>query len=68
LESLIRAAADKRGQSYAEIESEWKDKVPMGRFARPEETAGLIEFLLSEKANYITGQNIAVDGGRTGCL
>ncbi len=68
LESLIRANADNAGQSYAEVESAWKEKVPMRRFAQPEETAQLIEFLMSEKANYITGQSIAVDGGRTGCL
>ncbi len=68
LESLIRANADSSGKSYAEVESAWKDKVPMRRFAQPEETAQLIEFLMSEKANYITGQSIAVDGGRTGCL
>ncbi len=68
LESLIRAAADNFGKSYAEVESEWKDKVPMKRFAKPEETAQLIDFLVSEKANYITGQNIGIDGGRMGCL
>ena len=68
LESLIRANADKLGKSFAEVESAWKDKVPMRRFAKPEETAGLIAFLMSEGADYITGQNIAVDGGRLGCL
>lgn len=68
LENLIRAKADQTGQSFAEVESAWKDLVPMKRFAQPQETAALIGFLCSEGAQYITGQNIAVDGGRLGCL
>jgi len=68
LESLIRAKADQLGKSFAEMESAWKDMVPMKRFAKPEETASLISFLCSENADYITGQNFAVDGGRLGCL
>lgn len=68
LESLIKAKADQEGKSFAEVESQWKSLVPMKRFAQPEETAGVIGFLCSDKANYVTGQSIAVDGGRLGCL
>lgn len=68
LESLIEAKAKSQNQTYAEVEKSWKDLVPMKRFARPEETAHLIGFLASKKADYISGQNIAVDGGRLGCL
>ena len=39
------------------------DRVPMGRFGQPEEVAGLVGFLASDAATYITGQAIAVDGG-----
>jgi 3-oxoacyl-[acyl-carrier protein] reductase len=37
--------------------------VPMKRGSKPEEIAGIVAFLASERANYITGQVICVDGG-----
>ncbi len=37
----------------------------MGRMGNPDEIAPTVSFLLSNKAKYITGQNIAVDGGWT---
>ncbi|MGB0577825.1 MAG: SDR family NAD(P)-dependent oxidoreductase [Alphaproteobacteria bacterium] len=40
-------------------------KSPMGRIGTPEDVAGLIAFLLSEEAAFITGQTIHVDGGLT---
>jgi len=41
----------------------WSAEVPMGRLARPEEFAALVTFLASERASYINGATIAVDGG-----
>ncbi len=39
------------------------DQIPLGRAGMPEDVAGVVGFLVSEKANYITGQVIQVDGG-----
>ena len=38
-------------------------RVPMGRLGTPEDIAGLVAFLCSDEASYITGQVIRVDGG-----
>ena len=43
----------------------YEAKTPLGRMAKPEDLTGLIAFLCSDDARYITGQNIAVDGGFT---
>ena len=42
---------------------EWGMKVALGRAGRPEEVGDLIAFLLSERAGYLTGATINVDGG-----
>ena len=39
------------------------DKTPMGRFGEADEVCGAIHFLLSDAANFITGQIIHIDGG-----
>jgi 3-oxoacyl-[acyl-carrier protein] reductase len=38
-------------------------QIPLGRAGRPEEVAGLVEFLCSDTAGYITRQVISVNGG-----
>ncbi len=38
-------------------------EVPLGRFGQPEEVAGIVAFLVSERASYITGASIDVAGG-----
>jgi NAD(P)-dependent dehydrogenase (short-subunit alcohol dehydrogenase family) len=50
--------------SYPELQDNI-DKIPLGRYGSVEEIANIVEFLISEKSAYITGQNIRVDGGLT---
>jgi NAD(P)-dependent dehydrogenase (short-subunit alcohol dehydrogenase family) len=52
------------GQNSTFVEN-YNAKVPMKRMGTPDDIAPLVCFLLSSKAKYITGQNIAVDGGWT---
>jgi NAD(P)-dependent dehydrogenase (short-subunit alcohol dehydrogenase family) len=44
---------------------QYESKVPMKRMGTPQDIAPAVSFLLSDEARYITGQNIAVDGGWT---
>ncbi len=44
-------------------EKEWKKFIPLQRFGEAEEVAGLVRFLVSDEAAYITGQTIGVNGG-----
>lgn len=41
------------------------DRIPLRRLARPEDVANAVLFLVSTEADYITGQEIIVDGGTT---
>jgi NAD(P)-dependent dehydrogenase (short-subunit alcohol dehydrogenase family) len=41
------------------------ERIPMGRIASPEDIAGAAAFLASPAADFITGQNLVIDGGRT---
>lgn len=53
------------GISHEEILAEMSKDVPMNRLAGPEEISALVLFLASQKASYITGTTIQVDGGST---
>jgi NAD(P)-dependent dehydrogenase (short-subunit alcohol dehydrogenase family) len=42
-----------------------RDRIPMGRYGTTDEVSELIALLASDRAAYITGQNIRIDGGIT---
>ena len=46
-----------------EIRQEIMDNSALGRLGTPEDVAGVVSFLASEKSEFITGQVISVDGG-----
>ncbi|MDQ6771109.1 MAG: SDR family oxidoreductase [Gemmatimonadota bacterium] len=63
VQELARATAGNGGSSNSDIVSKWEKEIPMGRLGEPREFAALAAFLASERASYITGSSIAVDGG-----
>ncbi len=67
LEERAAARAGEDGDP-AEAFRAWERRIPMGRLGEPRELAALVAFLASERASYITGQSIAVDGGRVRSL
>jgi 3-oxoacyl-[acyl-carrier protein] reductase len=63
VEELATATASKEGLTQRDIVSRFENQIPMRRLGEPPEFAALAAFLASERASYITGQSIAVDGG-----
>lgn len=60
---LAESRAKEANKSIDEVLSGMEKDVPMGRIGRPNELADLVVFLSSERASYITGTTIQVDGG-----
>jgi 3-oxoacyl-[acyl-carrier protein] reductase len=63
LKELSERRALASGQSEEEIERTWIEQIPLQRLGRPEELADAIVWLASERASFVTGQTILVDGG-----
>jgi 3-oxoacyl-[acyl-carrier protein] reductase len=63
LNELADTLARNSGAPREQIFKNWSAQVPLGRLARPEEFAAMVTFLASERASYINGATIGVDGG-----
>jgi len=68
LRKLIESRARAGRSSDEAIAEQMRASVPLGRFAEPQEIAAVIAFLASPAAAYVSGQSIAVDGGRTSTI
>ena len=63
VEQLAKSVAEKDAVSEEIAKQRWESQIPMKRLGRPEEFAAMAAFLVSERASYITGTSIPVDGG-----
>jgi len=65
---VAAARAQREERKVEDVIKEIEREVPLGRLARPEEIGELVAYLASDKASYITGSLILIDGGRTLCI
>ena len=63
MKELFKTQMRETGKSEQEVTNFWLENIPLGRLGHPEDLANLVVFLASEKASYITGTVIQVDGG-----
>ena len=60
--TIVETALGKKAWA-GELGERAKLQIPVGRFAQPEEIAGLVLYLVSDAAKMITGENVVIDGG-----
>lgn len=60
---LAATLAEREGVQASDIRARWESEIPIRRLGDPKEFAAMAAFLVSERASYITGSSIAVDGG-----
>ena len=65
LQRVIRDRAARGGISEEDVRRQMAESIPAGRLGTADDFGGLCAFLASDRAAYITGQNICVDGGLT---
>jgi len=63
MEEGIAAESRRSGVATAELLAKGTERIPLGRYAKPEEIANLAVFLASSQASYITGAIVPMDGG-----
>jgi 3-oxoacyl-[acyl-carrier protein] reductase len=63
LDGLASSISARTGSKPEEVFAHWERKIPAGRLGTPKEFAAVVAFLASERASYVKGVSIAVDGG-----
>ena len=61
--AMTRQTADRLGVPFEDFKQFGADQTPLGRVGEPEDVAGVIAFLCSEDASYVSGQVIYIRGG-----
>jgi 3-oxoacyl-[acyl-carrier protein] reductase len=63
LDGLASTVSARAGSKPEEVFAGWEREIPAGRLGTPQEFAAVVAFLASERASYVNGTSIAVDGG-----
>ncbi|MEJ2009596.1 MAG: SDR family oxidoreductase [Acidobacteriota bacterium] len=63
LDELSARLAKAEGIDPKQVQERWAKQTPLGRLGQPEEFANMVVFLASERASYVTGISVAIDGG-----
>jgi 3-oxoacyl-[acyl-carrier protein] reductase len=64
MDELVTQTMTQRGISREDATAIWVEEVPLARMAEPREFGDVLAMLVSERSSYVTGQAIAVDGGK----
>ena len=65
LKDFLKTRAESENRDYAELSKQTTKRVPMKRLGKPEEIGDMVAFLASDRAGYLTGAAISVDGGQS---
>ncbi len=68
LDELSEHLSKTQTRSQADVVADWVTTIPAGRLGRSEELAAVVTFLCSERASYVTGVTIQIDGGQVSSL
>jgi 3-oxoacyl-[acyl-carrier protein] reductase len=63
LDNLAAAVSKRTGAQPGAVFADWTRQIPAGRIGTPQEFAAVVTFLASDRASYVNGASIAVDGG-----
>ena len=65
VKQLAQSIAESKRIEVEDVFNNWKQEIPVKRLAEPDEIAAVIAFLASERASFINGATIQIDGGQT---
>lgn len=63
LDQLDAAAAERSGRSVEQVRAGFVERIPLGRYGEPAEFGDVVAYVASERASYLSGITILVDGG-----